>query len=161
VLSLDTGHKRDYSEGAAYRDYFSTDRLMFPVSNKSARLPNKAEVLVMHLDDTRIAGRRVPVALDADFLRRRPVYTLTAAGRSFVILTSPAGANRVYETTEVFPPQSLRDTIVDASGGRWRVEEEALTKVNDVTRRFARVTAQRAFWFGWFAQFPDTLLITN
>ncbi len=22
-----------------------------------------------------------------------------------------------------------------------------------------RVSAQRAFWFGWYAQFPDTLLV--
>jgi len=31
VLSLDTGYGRDYSEGAAYRDYFATDELMFSV----------------------------------------------------------------------------------------------------------------------------------
>jgi len=31
VLSLDTGHQRDYSEGAAYREYFGTDELMFQV----------------------------------------------------------------------------------------------------------------------------------
>jgi hypothetical protein len=29
VLSLDTGYKRDYSEGAAYRQYFATDALIF------------------------------------------------------------------------------------------------------------------------------------
>jgi len=29
VLSIDTGHTRDYAEGAAYRDYFATDALMF------------------------------------------------------------------------------------------------------------------------------------
>jgi hypothetical protein len=46
VLSLDTGYTRDYSEGAAYRDYFSTDRLMFQVSKIDARLRNKAEVLL-------------------------------------------------------------------------------------------------------------------
>jgi len=31
VLSLETGHERDYAEGVAYRDYFATDQLMFPV----------------------------------------------------------------------------------------------------------------------------------
>ena len=31
VLSLDTGHVRDYSEGEAYRQYFATDELMFAV----------------------------------------------------------------------------------------------------------------------------------
>ena len=46
VLSLDTGHRRDYDEGAAYRDYFATDAVMFPVPETDARLANKAEVLV-------------------------------------------------------------------------------------------------------------------
>ena len=31
VLSLDTGHRRDYGEGVAYQDYFSTDEVMFSV----------------------------------------------------------------------------------------------------------------------------------
>ncbi|MCA1652435.1 MAG: DUF3179 domain-containing protein [Acidobacteria bacterium] len=44
VLSLDTGYARDYAEGAAYRDYFATDRLMFQVcldqvSEDDAHLP--------------------------------------------------------------------------------------------------------------------------
>ena len=47
VLSLDTSHQRDYDEGAAYRDYFSNDRLMFGVPKLDARLPNKAEVLAL------------------------------------------------------------------------------------------------------------------
>ena len=47
VLSLDTGHRRDYSEGAAYRNYFSTDELMFQVSNTDSLLKNKEEVLVV------------------------------------------------------------------------------------------------------------------
>jgi len=78
VLSPDTGYKRDYSEGAAYRDYFATDQLMFRVSNTDTRLRSKAEVLVLQSDSTVLAPR---------------------------------------------------------------------------------VSAQRALWFGWYAQFPDTILI--
>ena len=37
ALSLETGHRRDYSEGAAYREYFSTDRLYFQVANSDRR----------------------------------------------------------------------------------------------------------------------------
>ena len=44
VLSLDTGHRRDYAEGAAYRDYFATDALMFSVPVLDTRLKNKDEV---------------------------------------------------------------------------------------------------------------------
>jgi hypothetical protein len=31
VVSLDTGFRRDYSEGTAYREYIATDELMFGV----------------------------------------------------------------------------------------------------------------------------------
>jgi hypothetical protein len=41
VLSLETGYDRDYSEGVAYRDYFSTDRLMFEVPQTDTRLKTK------------------------------------------------------------------------------------------------------------------------
>src|SRR5262249_15504687 len=73
VLSLETGHKRDYSEGAAYRQYFATDRLMFEVSKADKRLRNKAEVLVMNLETAAGSATRVPIAIDAEFLKRRPV----------------------------------------------------------------------------------------
>lgn len=41
VLALETGFQRDYSEGAAYRDYFSTDELMFEVPRTDNRLKKK------------------------------------------------------------------------------------------------------------------------
>ncbi|MEL7266777.1 MAG: DUF3179 domain-containing (seleno)protein, partial [Planctomycetota bacterium] len=37
VLSLNTGHERDYGEGVAYRDYFATDDLMFDVPARDNR----------------------------------------------------------------------------------------------------------------------------
>ena len=47
VLSLGTGYFRDYSEGAAYREYFATDDLMFTVPRIDSRLANKDEVLAL------------------------------------------------------------------------------------------------------------------
>ena len=38
VLSLETGHERNYAEGAAYHDYFATDALMFEVPALDPRL---------------------------------------------------------------------------------------------------------------------------
>ena len=45
VMDRETGHRRDYSEGAAYRDYFATDELMFEVPWTDRKLKNKAEVV--------------------------------------------------------------------------------------------------------------------
>ena len=48
---LDTGHRRDYGEGVAYREYFATDRLMFNVPKLDECLSNKAEVLALRFSD--------------------------------------------------------------------------------------------------------------
>ena len=162
VLSLDTGFERDYSEGAAYRDYFATDSLYFTVPRLDRRLKNKAEVLTLKVRAA--AGTDTqPVAIHADFLRRTPVYHLEAMGRRFVVITSRNGANRVYAlgtSTAAFPTRAPdRDVVLDADGGRWRVTEDALVSERDPATALPRVPAQRAFWFGWFAQYPDTILI--
>ena len=47
VLSVNTGHDRNYGEGVAYADYFSSDTLMFNTPFKDRRLKNKQEVLAL------------------------------------------------------------------------------------------------------------------
>ncbi|MBI3402260.1 MAG: DUF3179 domain-containing protein [Acidobacteria bacterium] len=158
VLSLDTGYQRDYAEGAAYRDYFATDRLMFQVSRTDARLRNKTEVLVMQVSGGQTPGR-TPVAIDAAFLRKHRVYSFEVGEERFVVVTSERGANRVYRVSLRFPEQRAGSSIVDTDGRRWRVTESDLVLESAPETRLARVSAQRAFWFGWYAQFPDTILI--
>lgn len=158
VLSLDTGHDRDYSEGAAYRDYFSHDRLMFSIPAADNRLRNKDEVLVMRI--TGPSGELVPVAIAADFLRRRRVFHAEVAGRPLVIVTTRNGANRVYEAADQRFRQGPSDLlVVDGNGATWQVTEDALLPAASGASGLPRLPAQRAFWFGWHAQFPDTLLI--
>ena len=155
VLSLETGYERDYAEGAAYRDYFATDRLMFEVPTNDTRLKNKAEVLVLRSE--LLGNDARAVAISVERLRREPVYPFDAAGRRFVVVTSPGGANAVYERgTHSFAPQRADGGIRDTDGRRWRTLPDAM--VSETGERLARVPAHRAFWFGWVAQHPDTLL---
>ena len=160
VLSLDTGYRRDYSEGAAYRGYFSTDELMFQVSETDDRLKNKEEVLVMRLDDPTIAGKRRPLAITVRFLSNNRVFHHRFAGRSLVVVTSEHGANRVYDAQDIrFARHVDAQRVTDEAGRSWRVTEEGLMLESDSNVLRVRVPAQRAFWFGWYAQFPDTELI--
>jgi hypothetical protein len=155
VLSLDTGYQRDYSEGAAYRDYFSTDNLMFEVGARDGRLKNKAEVLVLRRELLGADAR--PVAVSVDLLRRQPLFSFEAAGRGYVVVTSRGGANRVYERGDsTFVARQPDGRIRDSAGGRWRVEPDRL--VSDAGLERPAVPAHRAFWFGWYAQHPDTVL---
>ena len=157
VLSLETGYQRDYSEGAAYRDYFSTDRLMFEVPEHDDRLLNKAEVLVLRQGT---GGLDRPLAIAAVFLAENRVYQVDAGGARLVVVTSPQGANRVFARgAERFVRVAGADRVEDADGRAWRVTEDGLVLATDAGVTRARVPAQRAFWFGWRAQFPETLLI--
>ena len=160
VLSLETGHKRDYGEGAAYRDYFSNDRLYFEVSQQDRRLKNKAEVVVMQVRPA-AGGPAQPVAIVADYLKKTPVFHFEVAGRRLLAVTSRQGANRVYALgghDVVFESQAATGTIRDTTGRHWVQSETALT-LADGSLSLPRYVAQRAFWFGWFAQYPDTQLI--
>ena len=132
---------------------------MFQVSKTDTRLRNKAEVLVMRLGRETDQSPPVPVAIDTQFLRKHPVYTFSAASERFVVITSKAGANRVYQADTPFPEQREGAVVLDADGEAWRVTESGLVLERDSKTRLSRVPAQRAFWFGWYAQFPDTMLI--
>jgi len=49
--------------------------------------------------------------------------------------------------------------VADGRGRKWRVTEEALVPDGHHEVPKPRLPAWRAFWFGWYAQFPDTTLI--
>lgn len=155
VLSLDTGYERDYSEGAAYRDYFATDELMFAVPELDDRLPNKAEVLALRLDgdpDER------PLAVSADYLLRHPIYVDRIGETPFVVVTDGSGANRVYATGgRRFVEWDGDRRLVDEKGESWTVSEAALESAAGEV--LLRLPAHRAFWFGWYSAFPDTRLV--
>ncbi len=160
VLSLDTGHKRDYGEGAAYRDYFSHDRLYFQVSQTDRRLKNKAEVLVMNVRPV-VGGEAQPVAIVADFLKKNAVFPVEVAGRRLLVVTSKQGANRVYALGQhdvSFTADASPAKLVDTRGRPWIQTESALA-LTDGSVTLPRYVAQRAFWFGWYAQYPQTLLL--
>jgi hypothetical protein len=155
VLSLETGHTRNYAEGAAYRDYFATDDLMFDVPRVDTRLRNKADVLVVRPET--LGSGALPVAIAVERLRREPVYAFDAAGRGFVVVTSRGGANRLYERgSHTFVGLAADRAVRDATGRRWTITPDAL--VSEAGERLDRVPAHRAFWFGWVAQYPHTLL---
>lgn len=153
VLSLDTGHERDYREGAAYRTYFSHDDLMFEVPVEDRRLKRKAEVV------TFLAGReqQIPLALDAAFLKRNPVHVFATGGADYVVLTTEGGANRIYagQGTRFVRASDLE--VFDEEGRAWSIMEDRLQSPTGDVR--LRQPARRTFWFAWISQYPGTQLI--
>ena len=150
VLSLDTGHKRDYREGVAYRSYFGTDQLMFGVKKTDPRLLNKDQVLVV-----RVSGE--PLAISVEFLGKTPIYQDKIGETKFVVVTSEDGANRVYETSSQSFVSRTGRQLKDESGKTWKLSEAALSGPEGQSLK--RLPAHRAFWFGWYAAYPDTRLV--
>jgi Protein of unknown function (DUF3179) len=154
VLSPETGHERDYREGAAYRNYFASDRLMFGVPKLDLRLPNKAEVLALRSTD-QSAGQ---LAIAADYLMQHPVHHDRLGPLDLVVLTDASGANRVYQSnTTRFVDYDRNRVVQDRSGRPWRVEEDRL--IGPDGQSMKRLPAHRAFWFGWYSAHPETRLV--
>ena len=154
VLSLETGHWRDYSEGAAYRDYFATDELMFTVPVLDTRLKNKDEVFTVLL----ARHPEAPLAISAEFLAQTPVHHDAIEDTSLVVFTDPSGANRAFASEDVtFIRYDGDRSVEDGSGMLWTMDEHGL--VADDGRMLPRIPAQRALWFGWHAAFPNTRLV--
>ena len=156
VLSLETGHRRDYAEGAAYASYFNHDGLMFAVPEPSTPeadpLPNKAEVFALRIE---APGAR-PRAYLSSWLREHPAVEGEQAGVPFVILTDASGAHRAYRRGDV-ELSWAGPRATDAAGGVWTAGEAAIE--GPTGERWERLPAHRAFWFGWRAAFPQTELI--
>ena len=154
VLSLNTGHQRDYGEGVAYNDYFSTDELMFVTPFNDDRLDNKREVLALRF----VAAPKQQIAIDTEFLKNNPVYKNNIGSQDFVVFTDTTGANRVFDPKDVdFINYDGNLVAQDSNGNAWTVHEEWLENPNG--ERLSRLPYHRAFWFGWHAAFPETQLV--
>ncbi len=156
----------DYRPGVADRRRAG---VRFPVPLASDALGERDEIYAV-----RLAGRAKAYPLDAVLEKR--VLNDRLGDEPLVLVGDPAsGAVRAYRRggrTFTAAPGARGATageLVDEAGRRWKVEEEALTPAdaapgaapgseNADSAALARVPGHRAFWFGWYAFFPDAEL---
>ncbi len=154
VLSLETGHRRDYREGVAYHDYFADDALMFNTPFTDTRLNNKTEVLALRFKTA--PGKQV--AISTDFLANQPVYSSRLGAQDYVVLTDPGGANRVYDpkgkTIIAFDGAEQASAL---DGTTYQLTEAKL--IGSDGTELPRLPYHRAFWFGWHASYPNSDLV--
>jgi hypothetical protein len=150
VLSLETGHSRDYSPGRPYGTYFTSPSLMFPTSTADARLSPKDIVFVVRVDE---GLRAWPMRAFADGR-----VLSDAVGTRTLVLVGDGGDEtvRAYDrgaavfTSKVEGSAAAPLALFDDAGGRWSVSEEALTAPDG--RQLARLAGHNAYWFA-FARF--------
>ncbi len=169
VLSPDTGYERPYRLGAAYGDYFASPFTMFPVSQRSDLLDQKEQIYALRVDS-------VPVAYPIETLVEEEVVNDTVEDAGLVVIarggsltgygesirtgpvTYEAGAEvrAYYRQTERFEPGPEPDQLLDEQGGIWQVTEETLLGPSGERRE--RISGHIAYWFGWYAFYPQTLV---
>ncbi|MBM3488992.1 MAG: DUF3179 domain-containing protein [Alphaproteobacteria bacterium] len=142
VLSLDTGHRRDYGSGVVYRDYFASPGLMFPAAVDETRLKPKDQVFVMSEPG---AWRAWPLSAFND-----PPVLNDAIGQREVVLIGEAATRtvRAYERAgQRFVKADGAMALRAGDGTGWRIEEEFLQGPGG--QRLPRLPGHVAYWFAW------------
>ena len=175
AVDINTGFNRIYTPGAAYGDYFANDErffhdgLMFPVWQQSDQLFNKDHVYALRLDESPKAypvTELLAAGVVNDVVGETAV-TLIAAGEIVevegtsqrvgpVTYTSGAEIRAFARGDHTFSPGADDYAVVDENGRTWQVTEEALIGPDGET--LARINGHLAYWFGWYAFYPETEL---
>jgi hypothetical protein len=155
VLSPDTGHARDYSPGKPYGDYFASEGLMFPVFERSERLPKKEVVFAMILNGVPKAFPLSALSPGVVEARVGEIEVVLVVGADVPETDEPAGRSvRAYRALDGVHLSGDGNALTDADGGAWTLTESALEGPDG--QRMDRLAGHLAFWFGWFAYFPAT-----
>lgn len=160
VLSTDTGvypewaYRPEEDSGSAYYSYRLNPQAMFPVWQRSERLPEKIEVLGLLVHGN-------PKAYLLEALHEAALLNDSLGGENIVVVsTGPVGGRGYHRGDYTFslPTESVDGppTLVDDQGRSWRMEEDALVLEADPTEWLARIRGQVAYWFGWYLFYPTT-----
>lgn len=149
VLDIETGHSRDYREGAAYSRYFASSGLMFPVPDRSGPLAVKDSVYAVRLNGE-VVGYPILLLGEHDFLQDEiggdPVVVFATADRS--------GGRAYAAPAERFVSYDAETGIATTErGASWQVTEGALTGPSG--EELERLPGHNSFWFALVNHAPS------
>jgi hypothetical protein len=171
VMDRDTGlyDPQFYEPGILYGDYFQSGETMFPVWQRSDQLADKDFVYTLYLngnpkayDVNRLAEEQVVNDMLGDtavvLIATQGTVTIDGNNRRVgPVSYTNGGEVRAYDRGDrLFTPSPDPYTILDEDGREWQVTEEALIGPDGETT--PRLSGHLAYWFGWYAFFPETLL---
>jgi hypothetical protein len=140
---------------------------MFPVWRRDGQLATKERIFAVRLQG-------IPKAYPLELLGAEQVVNDEIGSQSLVVIMTDGqvtvegsslrtgqvsyqagGAVRAYERADYrFQPSGQSGVLLDEEGGRWIIGEEALTGPQG--QMLSRLPGHLAYWFGWFAFFPQT-----
>lgn len=145
VLSLDTGHRRDYGPGAAYGSYFASPELMFPTNVDETKARQKDYVFALRSSGTEKAWPLKLFAGGAVINDRAGIVDLVLVG------DAATRTVRAYRSDGKQFAKGAKPDEVTADGKIWRVTEDAL--VGPDSQSLARLPGHIAYWFAWSGYF--------
>lgn len=141
VLSLETGHKRDYSPGAPYGDYFASPDLMFPTNVDETKLKRKDQVFALRSSGTEKAW---PLKL----FEGGAVINDRAGALELVLIGDAATRTvRAYRSEGLKFEKGANASEVRQGSDVWKITEDALT--GPAGKSLTRLPGHIAFWFAW------------
>ena len=142
ILSVNTGHRRDYGSGVVYKDYFASEDLMFPALLQGRELAQKDYVF-----GVRLAGGAKAWPLEA-FAGRRVINDTVGFHNLVLVGDAATRTVRAYDRGELVFSEDL-----EAGGLGWTLTEDALVAPDG--RRAPRVAGHVAYWFAWAGYLGD------
>ncbi|WP_170478869.1 DUF3179 domain-containing protein [Ruegeria arenilitoris] len=140
VLSLKTGHRRNYGSGVVYRDYFASSELMFPALVNQTQHRQKDYVFTIRQFG---AARAWPLQEFA----KTPVINDAIADKPLLLIGNPKNRSvRAYERAR-HTFRIIDGGLQDQAGNTWKVTEEALAGPNG--EQLPRVAGHISYWFAW------------
>ena len=141
VLSLDTGHNRDYGSGVVYREYFASPDLMFPAIADETRLAQKDYVFGIR---TFGAAKAWPLAVFAG----GRVINDSVGQLNVVLIGDQSGRTvRAYDRGAIEFAAADRPDRLMAGTTPWQITEEAVVDPDGASA--PRVPGHVAYWFAW------------
>lgn len=140
ILSLQTGHRRNYGSGVVYQEYFASNDLMFPTNVDQRQHRQKDYVFGIR----EFGGAK---AWPLKAFRNRRVINDAMQGRPLVLIGDAKSRSvRAYERGNL-TFKSTKDGLLSSDGRRWTIGEETLRAANGET--LPRVAGHIAYWFAW------------
>lgn len=148
VLSLNTGHQRDYRPGKPYAAYFNSPDLMFPALVNDTRLAAKDYVFALRMED-------VEKAWSVELFEDKPVLNDTIGDRKIVLIGDPESRTvRAYNSDGIeFAAHADAPETLVSGDDTWKITEDALIGPDD--RQLTRLPGHIAYWFAWQNYRPD------
>ena len=152
VLSIETGHARDYTPGHPYSTYFGSPDLMFPALVPSDALAPKDYVFAL-----RDAG--IHKAWSLALFDGGAVVNGNIAGRNVVLVGDAESRTvRAYESEGRQFARGDELSTVTAQGETWRAEEDVL--IGPTGTRLPRLSGHIAYWFAFNNYLRDAEVVT-